>query len=108
MKYFLYSSISRRYFEALACGKSQQNISQTDLGKWIVPLQILKNIPVNKIKEKEQQIAKLKDQTKEPKLIVDEVFSKYFKLDLKQYSDLEKKHVFGENLLNSHIPHILI
>ena len=100
LKYFLYSSISRRYFEALACGKSQQNISQTDLGKWIVPLQILKNIPVNKIKEKEQQIAKLKDQTKEPKLIVDEVFSKYFKLDLKQYSDLEKKHVFGENLLN--------
>ena len=100
LKYFLYSSISRRYFEALACGKSQQNISQTDLGKWLVPLHILKNIPVNEIKEKEQEISKLKTQIKEPKLIVDEVFSRYFKLDLKQYSDLEKKHIFGENLLS--------
>jgi type I restriction enzyme S subunit len=100
LKYFLYSSISRRYFESLACGKSQQNISQADLGKWLVPLQILKNIPVNEIKEKEQEISKLKTQIKEPKRIVDEVFSKHFKLDLKQYSDLEKKHIFGENLLN--------
>jgi len=100
LKYFLYSSISRKYFEAFACGKSQQNISQADLGKWLLPLQILKNIPVNEIKEKDQQIAKLKAEIKEPKLIVDEVFSKYFNLDLKQYSDLEKKHVFGENLLD--------
>jgi len=100
LKYFLYSSISRRYFEALACGKSQQNISQADLGKWLVPLQILKNIPVNEIKEKEQEISKLKAQIKEPKFIVDEVFSKHFKLDLKQYSDLGKKHIFGENLLD--------
>ncbi|ADQ06120.1 restriction modification system DNA specificity domain protein [Caldicellulosiruptor hydrothermalis 108] len=100
LKYFLYSSISRRYFEALACGKSQQNISQADLGKWLVPLQILKNIPVNEIKEKEQEISKLKTQIKEPKIIVSEVFGKYFKLDLKQYSDLEKKHIFEENLFN--------
>jgi len=100
LKYFLYSSISRRYFEALACGKSQQNISQADLGKWLVPLQILKNISVNEIKEKEQKISKLKTKIKEPKLIVDEVFSKYFKLALQQYSDLEEKHIFGENLLN--------
>lgn len=100
LKYFLYSSITRKYFEALACGKSQQNISQTDLGKWLVPWQILKNISVNEIKEKEQETSRLKTQIKEPKLIVDEVFSKYFKLDLKRYSDLEKKHIFRENLIN--------
>lgn len=99
LKYFLYSSISRRYFESLACGKSQQNISQADLGKWLIPLQTLKNIPVNKIKEIEQKISELETQIKEPKFIINKVFSKYFELDLKQYSDLEEKRIFEKNLL---------
>jgi type I restriction enzyme S subunit len=98
LKYFLYSSISRRYFEALACGKSQQNISQADLGKWLVPLQILKNIPINEIKEKEQEISQLKTQIKETKLIVDEVFGKYFQLNFN--SNLEKEIVFEKTLLD--------
>lgn len=97
-KYFLYSSISRKYFEALSCGKSQQNISQSDLGKWIIPLSLLRNIPNKEIKEKEKQIATLNSLIKEPKQLVDEIFDKYLGYDLNRFSELERKHIFKKSL----------
>ena len=100
LKYFLYSSISRRYFEALACGKSQQNISQSDLGKWIIPLDLLENIPIEEIKEKEKQTTNLRSQIKEPKQIVDEVLSEYFSYDLEKFLEFERQYFFKENLSN--------
>jgi hypothetical protein len=99
-KYFLYSSISRKYFEALSCGKSQQNISQSDLGKWLVPLNLLKNIPYKEIKEKEKQIATLNLLIKDSKQIVDEIFNKYIGYDLNRYSEIERKHIFKKSLFD--------
>jgi type I restriction enzyme S subunit len=99
-KYFLYSSISRKYLEALSCGKSQQNISQSDLGKWLIPLSLLKNIPDRKIKEKEKQIAVLKSLIKDPRQIVDEVFGKYIGYNLNKFSEFEKKHIFKKSLFD--------
>jgi type I restriction enzyme S subunit len=55
---------------------------------------------ISKVEPLISKIKELKVQIKEPKLIADEVFSEYFKLNLSQYSNLEKKHIFRENLLN--------
>lgn len=99
-----YINYIKDYFRAVETGKTQKNL----------PLYYVFNIPISfslldknkqdylliKISQIEQEISKLKARIKEPKLIVDEIFSKYFTLDLRKYSDLEKKHIFGENLSN--------
>ena len=54
--------MSREYFGATACGKSQQNLSQEDLKKWVIPIDKISNIPVDVVESKLIEIEKLKKQ----------------------------------------------
>ena len=100
LKWFFLSRVGKYQLDKITKGKSQPVINKTNLLRFRVLLPINIDDITKKILNFESKISKLKTQIKEPKLIVDEVFSKHFKIDLKQYSDLEKKHIFGENLLD--------
>lgn len=97
-KYYL--THFKKIFDMFLSGKTHRRIHEIEFLNIELPKITVNNILLDKIISIEDKIKRLKVQIKEPKLIVDEVFSKYFKLDLKQYSDLEEKHIFKENLFN--------
>ncbi|BCX15655.1 MAG: hypothetical protein KatS3mg097_547 [Candidatus Parcubacteria bacterium] len=97
-KYYL--THFKEIFNMFLSGKTHRRIHEIEFLNIELPKIKISNTLLDKIISIEKEISKLKTQIKEPKIIVDEVFSKYFKLDLKQYSNLEKKHIFGEDLFN--------
>lgn len=100
LKWFFLSPLGKYQLNKITKGKSQPVINKTNLLRFRVLTPNNIDDVTKKILNFEKEISQLKIQIKEFKLIVDEVFSKYFKLDLKQHSNLEKKRIFGENLLN--------
>ena len=99
-KWFFLSTLGKYQLDKITKGKSQPVINKTNLLRFRVLIPNNIDDITKRILYFEREISKLKAQIKESKLIVDEVLNKYFEFDLKQYSDLEKKHIFGENLLN--------
>jgi len=99
-----YKNYIKDYFRAVETGKTQKNLPLYYVFNIPISLSLLdknkQNLLQTEISQIEQRISKLKTQIKETKLIVDEVFSEYFKVDMKQYSDLEKKHIFGRDLVS--------
>lgn len=98
VKYYL--THFKEIFDMFLSGKTHRRIHKIEFLNIELPKIKATDSLLKNIISIEQKISKLKTQIKEPKLIVDEVFSKYFELDLKQYSDLEKEHIFRENLIN--------
>jgi len=97
-KYYL--THFKEIFDMFLSGKTHRRINDIEFLNIELPKIKIDSSLLDKIISIEQEILKLKTQIKETKLIVDEVFSEYFKLDMKQYSDLEKKHIFGRDLIS--------
>ncbi|MDL1971203.1 MAG: restriction endonuclease subunit S [Candidatus Desulfofervidaceae bacterium] len=100
LKWFFLSRFGKYQLNKITKGKSQPVINKTNLLRFRVVIPPQLSDITKRLLDIEEKIRNLRKNIRETPDIVDEVFSKYFKLDLRQYSNLEKKHVFGENLLD--------
>ena len=95
-QYYLNSSLMNEYFYVFGVGKTQKNISQSDILNIPFPKieRAIQDETIEKIEPIEREIENLQAQISEPTEAINRVFAREFDFDIERFEELKKEKIY--------------